>query len=117
MTFSNGLTLTRTHIHNAGFGPLTDQVFSFAGQLLPLEMNDTESGLLSAICLVPGDRQALEEPSKLEALKVYSRRRRPSMPLMFPKALMKITDLRTISTKGQAWCFQHLTDMDFGVLI
>uniref|UniRef100_A0A8C6SRE2 Retinoic acid receptor beta n=1 Tax=Neogobius melanostomus TaxID=47308 RepID=A0A8C6SRE2_9GOBI len=108
MTFSDGLTLTRTQIHNAGFGPLTDQVFTFAGQLLPLEMDETESGLLSAICLVSGDRQDLEEPLKvevlqeplLEALKIYSRRRRPSMPLMFPKALMKITDLRTISARG-----------------
>ncbi|XP_042279719.1 retinoic acid receptor beta-like isoform X1 [Thunnus maccoyii] len=108
MTFSDGLTLTRTQIHNAGFGPLTDHVFTFAGQLLPLEMDDTESGLLSAICLVSGDRQDLEEPSKvevlqeplLEALKIYSRKRRPSMPLMFPKALMKITDLRSISAKG-----------------
>ncbi|XP_051812370.1 LOW QUALITY PROTEIN: retinoic acid receptor beta-like [Acanthochromis polyacanthus] len=108
MTFSDGLTLTRTQIHNAGFGPLTDQVFTFAGQLLPLEMDETESGLLSAICLVSGDRQDLEEPSKvevlqeplLEALKIYSRKRRPSMPLMFPKALMKITDLRSISAKG-----------------
>uniref|UniRef100_A0A4W5N2I6 Retinoic acid receptor beta n=1 Tax=Hucho hucho TaxID=62062 RepID=A0A4W5N2I6_9TELE len=54
MTFSDGLTLTRTQIHNAGFGPLTDQVFTFADQLLPLEMDDTESGLLSAICLVSG---------------------------------------------------------------
>ncbi|KAG7282944.1 hypothetical protein CRUP_028461 [Coryphaenoides rupestris] len=89
MTFSDGLTLTRTQVHNAGFGPLTDQVFTFAGQLLPLEMDETESGLLSAICLVSGDRQDLEEPSKvevlqeplLEALKVYSRQRRPSMPL------------------------------------
>ncbi|KAK2845040.1 hypothetical protein Q5P01_011699 [Channa striata] len=59
MTFSDGLTLTRTQIHNAGFGPLTDQVFTFAGQLLPLEMDETESGLLSAICLVSGDRQDL----------------------------------------------------------
>ncbi|KAL6109621.1 rarb [Pungitius sinensis] len=108
MTFSDGLTLTRTQIHNAGFGPLTDQVFTFAGQLLPLQMDDTESGLLSAICLVSGDRQDLEEPSKvevlqeplLEALKIYSRKRRPSMPMMFPKALMKITDLRSISAKG-----------------
>ncbi|KAG7239754.1 hypothetical protein INR49_028408 [Caranx melampygus] len=54
------------------------------------------------------NRQDLEEPSKvevlqeplLEALKIYSRKRRPSMPLMFPKALMKITDLRSISAKG-----------------
>lgn len=56
MTFSDGLTLTRTQIHNAGFGSLTDHVFTFAGQLLPLEMDETESGLLSAICLVSGGR-------------------------------------------------------------
>lgn len=68
MTFSDGLTLTRTQIHNAGFGPLTDQVFTFAGQLLPLQMDDTESGLLSAICLVSGGEnttweQVLRKPA------------------------------------------------------
>ncbi|KAG7218458.1 hypothetical protein INR49_020365 [Caranx melampygus] len=42
MTFSDGLTLNRTQMHNAGFGPLTDLVFAFAGQLLPLEMDDTQ---------------------------------------------------------------------------
>uniref|UniRef100_A0A8C6YVM4 Retinoic acid receptor gamma n=1 Tax=Nothoprocta perdicaria TaxID=30464 RepID=A0A8C6YVM4_NOTPE len=108
MTFSDGLTLNRTQMHNAGFGPLTDLVFAFAGQLLPLEMDDTETGLLSAICLICGDRMDLEEPEKverlqeplLEALKVYARRRRPRQPHMFPRMLMKITDLRSISTKG-----------------
>lgn len=55
------------------------------------------------------DRQDLEEPSKvdqlqeplLEALKIYVRKRRPSKPHMFPKTLMKITDLRSISAKGR----------------
>ncbi|KAG9335652.1 hypothetical protein JZ751_004303, partial [Albula glossodonta] len=109
MTFSDGLTLNRTQMHNAGFGPLTDLVFTFAGQLLPIDMDDTETGLLSAICLISGDRPDLEEPRRvdqlqeplLEALKIYVRRRRPSMPHMFPKILMKITDLRSISAKGQ----------------
>nr|XP_020473524.1 retinoic acid receptor gamma-A isoform X2 [Monopterus albus]XP_020473530.1 retinoic acid receptor gamma-A isoform X2 [Monopterus albus] len=108
MTFSDGLTLNRTQMHNAGFGPLTDLVFAFAGQLLPLGMDDTETGLLSAICLICGDRMDLEEPQKvdklqeplLEALKIYARRRRPNKPHMFPRMLMKITDLRGISTKG-----------------
>ncbi|PIN97562.1 hypothetical protein AB205_0023020 [Aquarana catesbeiana] len=148
MTFSDGLTLNRTQMHNAGFGPLTDLVFAFANQLLPLEMDDAETGLLSAICLIsggsapvrraacrkrslaqrgfgtghsprtlrwtlqdPGDkvnRQDLEQPDKvdklqeplLEALKIYVRRRRPKKPHMFPKMLMKITDLRSISAKG-----------------
>ncbi|XP_010569789.1 PREDICTED: retinoic acid receptor gamma [Haliaeetus leucocephalus] len=114
MTFSDGLTLNRTQMHNAGFGPLTDLVFAFAGQLLPLQMDDTETGLLSAICLICGDRMDLEEPEKveklqeplLEALKVYARRRRPRQPHMFPRMLMKITDLRGISTKGEEQSFQ-----------
>nr|XP_014347533.1 PREDICTED: retinoic acid receptor gamma [Latimeria chalumnae] len=54
------------------------------------------------------NRMDLEEPEKvdklqeplLEALKIYARRRRPSKPHMFPRMLMKITDLRGISTKG-----------------
>ncbi|XP_032902833.1 retinoic acid receptor beta isoform X1 [Amblyraja radiata] len=108
MTFSDGLTLNRTQMHNAGFGPLTDLVFTFAKQLLPLEMDDTETGLLSAICLICGDRQDLEDAGKvdklqeplLEALKIYIRKRRPNKPHMFPKILMKITDLRSISAKG-----------------
>ena len=54
MTFSDGLTLNRTQMHNAGFGPLTDLIFSFANQLLLLEMDDAETGLLSAICLLCG---------------------------------------------------------------
>lgn len=41
-------------MHNAGFGPLTDLVFAFANQLIPLEMDDAETGLLSAICLLCG---------------------------------------------------------------
>ena len=60
MTFSDGLTLNRTQMHNAGFGPLTDLVFSFASQLLPLEMDDAETGLLSAICLLCGGTDASE---------------------------------------------------------
>ncbi|XP_065109655.1 retinoic acid receptor alpha-A isoform X3 [Paramisgurnus dabryanus] len=108
MTFSDGLTLNRTQMHNAGFGPLTDLVFAFANQLLPLEMDDAETGLLSAICLLCGDRQDLEQADKvdvlqeplLEALKNYVRNRRPHKPHMFPKMLMKITDLRSISAKG-----------------
>lgn len=51
----------------------------------------------------------LEEPQKvdklqeplLEALKIYTRRRRPNKPHMFPRMLMKVTDLRGISTKGE----------------
>lgn len=44
----------------------------------------------------------LQEPL-LEALKIYVRKRRPNKPHMFPKMLMKITDLRSISAKGERW--------------
>lgn len=78
MTFSDGLTLNRTQMHNAGFGPLTDLVFAFAGQLLPLEMDDTETGLLSAICLICGGTRSIHTDTgmhfsvnqKLEELKM-----------------------------------------------
>ncbi|TWW69314.1 Retinoic acid receptor alpha-B [Takifugu flavidus] len=54
------------------------------------------------------NRQDLQESDKVdilqepivEALKMYVRRRRPEKPCMFPKILMKITDLRSISVKG-----------------
>lgn len=61
MTFSDGLTLNRTQMHNAGFGPLTDLVFTFANQLLPIEMDDTETGLLSAICLISGGEWGVKD--------------------------------------------------------
>lgn len=53
----------------------------------------------------------LQEPL-LEALKIYARRRRPNKPHMFPRMLMKITDLRGISTKGQ-YIYLFLTDSPF----
>lgn len=60
------------------------------------------------VFLLLSDRMDLEEPEKvdklqeplLEALKIYTRRRRPNKPHMFPRMLMKVTDLRGISTKG-----------------
>uniref|UniRef100_A0A2K6LHM9 Retinoic acid receptor gamma n=1 Tax=Rhinopithecus bieti TaxID=61621 RepID=A0A2K6LHM9_RHIBE len=97
MTFSERLPLNQTQMHNPGFGPLTDPVFAFAGQLLPLEMDDTETGLFSAICLMGGDRMDLEEPEKLDKLQelpLYARGRWPSQPYRFPRMLMKITTLR-----------------------
>jgi len=49
----------------------------------------------------------LQEPL-LEALKIYIRKRRPNKPHMFPKILMKITDLRSISAKGRvSWCLSY----------
>ncbi|XP_059901789.1 retinoic acid receptor alpha-A-like [Gadus macrocephalus] len=99
----------RAWIHTRLDAPSSKQTMPSPGHpiQLPLEMDDAETGLLSAICLLCGDRQDLEQSDKvdvlqeplLEALKIYVRRRRPDKPSMFPKMLMKITDLRSISVK------------------
>jgi hypothetical protein len=55
------------------------------------------------------DRSGLEDPTKieqlqepvLEALKHYVRTRRKDAPHVFAKMIMKLTDLRSISVKGE----------------
>ena len=55
------------------------------------------------------DRPDLEEPDKVEnlqeslveGLKFYARKRRPDTPQVFPKLIMKISDLRSISLRGE----------------
>uniref|UniRef100_A0A452UU39 Retinoic acid receptor alpha n=1 Tax=Ursus maritimus TaxID=29073 RepID=A0A452UU39_URSMA len=104
MTFSDGLTLNRTQMHNAGFGPLTDLVFAFANQLLPLEMDDAETGLLSAICLICGDRQDLDrfmsenEPRVPSTVDAHIGR--PS-PCGLPPAASRGTDRRPSSAGAE----------------
>lgn len=43
---------------------------------------------------------------------IYVRRRRPEKPCMFPKILMKITDLRSISVKGETRTHTHTHTSD-----
>ena len=55
------------------------------------------------------DHKDLEEPDRvqevqeplIEALRLYSRHRRPQEPLIFPQLVMKLYDLRTISMRGK----------------
>jgi len=58
---------------------------------------------------VLSDRPELEEPDKVEnlqeslveGLKFYARKRRPDTPQVFPKLIMKLSDLRSISLRGK----------------
>uniref|UniRef100_A0A672RU25 Retinoic acid receptor, alpha a n=1 Tax=Sinocyclocheilus grahami TaxID=75366 RepID=A0A672RU25_SINGR len=81
-------------------------IFTF---IIDYKLSTYELCELNLTCLlVCADRQDLKEADKvdilqeplLEALKIYVRNRRPHKPHMFPKMLMKITDLRSISAKG-----------------
>ncbi|XP_077997236.1 retinoic acid receptor beta-like isoform X2 [Glandiceps talaboti] len=108
VTFTSGLMLTNEQLKSGGFGTLIDTIGQFAKQVYSLNLDESEVALLSAICLISGDRCGLIEPEKvekmqepyLEALRIYVRRRRPSEPHTFAKILMKITDLRSMSAKG-----------------
>nr|QAX24917.1 retinoic acid receptor [Acanthochitona crinita] len=108
MLFSNGLELTRNELQAGGFGSLTDTIFNFAASLKRMDVDESEFAILSAICLISGDRSGLEDPERieqmqepvLEALKHYIRSRRPNQPHIFAKLLMKLTDLRSLSVKG-----------------
>lgn len=94
MTFSDGLTLNRTQMHNAGFGPLTDLVFAFANQLLPLEMDDAETGLLSAICLICGGECHHWESVKSQTQVLHSWSVYADFPhLSFPRKEMAVSYL------------------------
>ncbi|KAH9494969.1 hypothetical protein Btru_020722 [Bulinus truncatus] len=109
MQFSNGLSLTREQLKRGGFGPLTSTIFSFAASLKRMNCDETEYAMLSSICLISGDRSGLHDTERieqmqeplLEALKHYIRSRRPDQKHSFAKMLMKLTDLRSISVKGE----------------
>ncbi|ESO98546.1 hypothetical protein LOTGIDRAFT_142734 [Lottia gigantea] len=108
MVFSNKVCINREQLEEGGFGVLAATIFNFAASLKSMSTDETEFAVLSAVCLVSGDRSGLKESVKieqlqeplLEALKHYVRSRREEQPHVFAKMLMKLTDLRSISVKG-----------------
>lgn len=106
--FANGTWLNREELQQGGFGPLTSTIFCFASSLKSMACDETEFAMLSAVCLMSGDRSGLNDVEKieqmqepmLEALKHYIRSKHPDHPQTFAKMLMKLTDLRSISVKG-----------------
>nr|ALQ43970.1 retinoic acid receptor [Patella vulgata] len=108
MVFSNKVCINRDQLEKGGFGALAATIFNFAASLKSMSTDETEFAVLSAVCLVSGDRSGLKETVKieqmqeplLEALKHYVRSRREDQPHVFAKMLMKLTDLRSISVKG-----------------
>ncbi|XP_046555477.1 retinoic acid receptor alpha-A-like isoform X2 [Haliotis rubra] len=118
MVFMNGVTLNKDQLQQGGFGNLTGTIFSFAASLKAMSTDETEFAILSAICLISGDRSGLQDTEKieqmqeplLEALKHYTRSRRQEQPHIFAKLLMKLTDLRSISVKGEKQTLRFALD-------
>ncbi|KAI0240712.1 Thyroid hormone receptor beta [Lamellibrachia satsuma] len=108
LMLQNGLVLSRNDIAGSGgLGLLVEPIFEFAVGLAKLQLDQTELALLAAVLLMQSDRTGLREPEAVERLqdailgayKRYIAEKRPHQPVHWAKILMKVTDLRTISTR------------------
>uniref|UniRef100_H3B941 Retinoic acid receptor gamma n=1 Tax=Latimeria chalumnae TaxID=7897 RepID=H3B941_LATCH len=117
MTFSVAKALNMAFLKSWGGGDVTGTDVDHQGNVLSVFFTLCCHGVDYRECSFISDRMDLEEPEKvdklqeplLEALKIYARRRRPSKPHMFPRMLMKITDLRGISTKDYVGAERAIT--------
>ncbi|XP_064646515.1 thyroid hormone receptor beta-like [Lineus longissimus] len=110
LTLHNGMMVSKQDLANSGngsLGLLIEPIFDFAVGLAKLKLDKTEIALLAAVLLIQSDRSGLKEPEAVEklqdavlgAFKRYIAEERPSQPVHWAKILMKVTDLRTISTR------------------
>ncbi|XP_060076185.1 thyroid hormone receptor beta-like [Ylistrum balloti] len=107
LTMHNGMTLHKSQIKAEGLGILVEPIFEFAVGLAKLDLDKTELALLAAVLLMQSDRSGLKEADAVEklqddvlgAFKRYVAVKRPLQPVHWAKILMKVTDLRTISTR------------------
>ncbi|ELT99607.1 hypothetical protein CAPTEDRAFT_167148 [Capitella teleta] len=107
LTLQNGLLLKKNQLNHGGLGLLVEPIFDFAVGLSKLQLDQTEIALLAAVLLMQSDRTGLKEPEAVEKLqdavlgayKRYIAEQRPMQPVHWAKILMKVTDLRTISTR------------------
>ncbi|XP_071941193.1 thyroid hormone receptor beta-A-like [Antedon mediterranea] len=107
LEMSNGLSVDRSQLTGSILAELLEPIFDFAVGLSRLKLTDAEIALLSAVLLVTGDRPGLKNPKSVEVLQDelltafqhYVSQSRPKTPVYWAKILMKITDLRTISTR------------------
>ncbi|XP_041375002.1 thyroid hormone receptor beta-A-like [Gigantopelta aegis] len=103
----SGLTIHKGALYQGSLGVLVEPIFEFATGLSKLELDETEIALLAAVLLMQSDRSGLMEAEKVEKLqdailgayKRYIAENRPHQPVHWAKVLMKVTDLRTISTR------------------
>ncbi|XP_050419412.2 thyroid hormone receptor beta [Patella vulgata] len=108
LVMTNGLTIHKSQIQQHGaVGALVEPIFEFAIGLAKLSLDETEVALLAAVLLMQSDRSGLKNAEVVErlqdailgAFKRYITNKRPNQPVHWAKVLMKVTDLRTISTR------------------
>ncbi|XP_072903802.1 oxysterols receptor LXR-alpha isoform X1 [Hemitrygon akajei] len=107
ITFLKDFSYNREDFAKAGLQfEFINPIFEFSKCMNDLHLDDAEYALLIAINLFSADRpnvndhelvERLQQPY-VEALRSYTRMKRPDDRLMFPRMLMKLVCLRTLSS-------------------
>uniref|UniRef100_A0A8C0J1N8 Nuclear receptor subfamily 1 group H member 2 n=1 Tax=Chelonoidis abingdonii TaxID=106734 RepID=A0A8C0J1N8_CHEAB len=107
ITFLKDFTYSKDDFHRAGLQvEFINPIFEFSRAMRRLQLDDAEFALLIAIDMFSADRpnvqqhgqvEALQQPY-VEALHAYTLIKRPQDRLMFPRMLMKLVALRTLSS-------------------
>ncbi|XP_030053821.1 oxysterols receptor LXR-beta isoform X2 [Microcaecilia unicolor] len=107
ITFLKDFTYSKDDFHRAGLQvEFINPIFEFSRGMREMQLDDAEYALLIAINIFSADRpnvqdhqlvENLQQPY-VEALHSYTRIKRPQDHLMFPRMLMKLVSLRTLSS-------------------
>ncbi|XP_048401544.1 oxysterols receptor LXR-alpha isoform X2 [Stegostoma tigrinum] len=106
ITFLKDFSYNKEDFARAGLQlEFINPIFEFSKGMNDLHLDDAEYALLIAISLFSADRPNVEDHELVErlqqpyveALHSYTRIKRPTDQLMFPRMLMKLVSLRTLS--------------------
>lgn len=107
ITFLKDFTYSKDDFHRAGLQvEFINPIFEFSRAMRRLGLDDAEYALLIAINIFSADRPNVQDPGRVEALQQpyveallsYTRIKRPQDQLRFPRMLMKLVSLRTLSS-------------------
>ncbi|XP_068505044.1 thyroid hormone receptor beta isoform X2 [Syngnathus scovelli] len=104
LTINGEMAVTRGQLKNGGLGVVSDAIFDLGVSLSSFNLDDSEVALLQAVILLSSDRPGLRSVKRIErcqeefllALEHYINYRKHKVAHLWPKLLMKVTDLRTI---------------------
>nr|2ACL_B Chain B, Oxysterols receptor LXR-alpha [Mus musculus]2ACL_D Chain D, Oxysterols receptor LXR-alpha [Mus musculus]2ACL_F Chain F, Oxysterols receptor LXR-alpha [Mus musculus]2ACL_H Chain H, Oxysterols receptor LXR-alpha [Mus musculus] len=107
ITFLKDFSYNREDFAKAGLQvEFINPIFEFSRAMNELQLNDAEFALLIAISIFSADRPNVQDQLQVErlqhtyveALHAYVSINHPHDPLMFPRMLMKLVSLRTLSS-------------------
>ncbi|XP_077115803.1 oxysterols receptor LXR-beta isoform X2 [Ranitomeya variabilis] len=107
ITFLKDFTYSKDDFHRAGLQvEFINPIFEFSRGMRQMQLDDAEYALLIAINIFSADRPNVQNHQLVETLQLpyvealhsYTRIKRPQDHLMFPRMLMKLVSLRTLSS-------------------